>query len=180
VSVSDTSRGTPLPKRHLTRPLIPIVSERVRLTRFVLPSFFVMSVGLWTLAPAEVMRHLTPIVGALALLCAGLNLGRVSWRVYRFSHHHHERLGGRANDRLRRLRRSTFGMIGVLLGTAAMAAGFYYISATVLGDTARAEESRLLWGLTVGGLVLSIVFGELVTHLVEVVDDAILALERSD
>lgn len=168
-----------MPESRLTRPLLPFVdAERVPLTRFVLPSFFVISAGLWVLGPPEVMGRVTPVVGALAVLCAGINLFRVAWYIRAFLGRHRTRLDGVAQRRLACLRRSIYGMTGVLFGTAMVSLGFYVVSAGVLGEAAPAGEVRLLWTLTVGGLVLSIVFGELVTHLVAVVDEAMAELER--
>ncbi|MES1942479.1 hypothetical protein PC39_00090 [Salinisphaera sp. PC39] len=164
---------------RLTRPLLPHVdAERVPLTRFVLPSFFVCSMTLWIVGPAEVVGRLTQVVGALAVLCAGINLCRVAWYVRAFLHRHQTRLDAVAERRLARLRRAIYGMGGVLFGTALCAVGYYIVTAGMLGDTPPAGETRLLWTLTVGGLVLSIVFGELVTHLVGVVDAAMAELER--
>lgn len=165
----------------LTRPLWRRVepAARLRLTRFVLPTFFVISVGFWAIAPGEVMNRLTPVVGALAVLCAALNLARVVWHIRGFSRRHRAVLDRTAARRLARLRRSIYSMAGVLLGTATTAGGFYVLAATVLDETAMVLESRLLWLITVGGMVLAVVFGELVTHLVEVVDEAMAALEPS-
>lgn len=163
----------------LTRPLVPHVdAERVPLTRFVLPCFFVCNVGLWVLGPAEVVGRLTQVVGALAVLCAGINLCRVAWFIRGFLRRHRQGLDAVAERRLSRLRRGIYGMSGVLAGTALCAVGFYIVSAGMLADGRPAGEVRLLWTLTVGGLVLSIVFGELVTHLVVVVDAALAELER--
>lgn len=78
---------------RLTRPLLPHVdAERVPLTRFVLPSFFVCSLVLWIVGPAEVIGRLTQVVGALAVLCAGINLCRVAWYIRAFLHRHQTRL----------------------------------------------------------------------------------------
>ncbi|WP_348672187.1 hypothetical protein, partial [uncultured Abyssibacter sp.] len=53
-----------------------------------------------------------------------------------------------------------------------MAGCYFYLSATVLAEDRGANEPRLLWTLPIGGLVLSIFFGEAVTRLIEVVEEA--------
>ncbi|CAN0218609.1 unnamed protein product, partial [Chrysoparadoxa australica] len=77
----------------------------------------------------------------------------------------------------RQLNRSMGLMVLVLLATTAMAAGFYVMATTLLEQPANmASQSRVLWLLTAGGLALAVAFGELVTHLVAVVDHTLKTL----
>lgn len=142
----------------------------VEITR-ILPIVFGLSIGLWAFAPLNVMRTLTPYVGAAALICAGLYLFRVLARIGHFSNQHLDRLAAAGAPGLRRLKTSLYKMAGVLIGTLVMAAGFFYLSATVLAESETAGQPGLLWTLTIGGLVLSIFFGEAVTRLIEVVEE---------
>jgi len=139
----------------------------IRFTRW-LPVMLVLSISLWSLAPPAFMRQLTPWGGAAALACAGLYLGRVVLLIGHFSLRHAERFG----PALQSLRGALYGMVGVLLGTLAVSGGFFFMSASVLAQGTAGGEPGLLWGLTVGGLVLSLFFGELVTRLIESVDEA--------
>lgn len=141
--------------------------QPIRFTRR-LPVMLVISIGLWSFAPPSFMRHLTPWVGAAALACAGLYLGRVVLLIGHFSMRHAERLG----PAVVALRRALYGMIGVLLATLAVSAGFFFMSTRVLSHGSAGSEPGLLWGLTIGGMVLSLFFGELVTRLIEGVDEA--------
>lgn len=143
--------------------------SRRRLTK-ALPLLLIASLGLWTFASPAFMRMLTPWVGAAALLCAGLFLGRVVLRIGHFSQRHAQRLHG---ERLRRLRRGVYKMIYVLVGTVLVAGGFFYLSTSLLTRGGPGAEPGLLWGLTVGGMVLALFFGELVTSLIELVDDVL-------
>lgn len=165
---------------HTRSPQPGGAGQRLRLTRFVLPAFCVISVGAWLVAPAAVMRQLTPVVGALAVLCAGLNLARVVWHIRAFSRRHSQVLGRSAKRSMAKLQRSIYAMAGVLVATAGMAAGFYVLATVALEGAGMADQSRLLWLVTAGGLALAVVFGELVTHLVAVVDETMAALARED
>lgn len=167
----------------MRRPSLGQLASRARrgrlgFTRFILPAFFVFSFTVWVLAPEPVLRKLTPVVGTLAVLSAGLSLARVLWHIRGFSRRHQHRLDRVAPGQLKQLRRSMVAMALVLVATAAMAAGFYLMSTTILNETTLAAQSRLLWLLTAGGLALAVVFGELVSHLVVLVDETLLALDR--
>lgn len=149
----------------------------LRPNRLIMPVFFAASVILWMLAPDPVLGALTPVVGTLAVICAGLNLARVTWIVYGFSRRHRTALQRLAGPDWRQLNRSMGLMVLVLLATTAMAAGFYVMATTLLEQPANmASQSRVLWLLTAGGLALAVAFGELVTHLVAVVDHTLKTL----
>lgn len=143
----------------------------VQITR-LLPVMLGLSISLWAFAPLDVMRVLTPYVGAAALICAGLYLFRVLARIGHFSNEHLSALPDSARPALLRLKRSLYKMAWVLSGVLIMAGGYFYLSATVLQETHSATEPGLLWTLPIGGLVLSIFFGEAVTRLIEVVEEA--------
>jgi hypothetical protein len=141
-------------------------------TRF-LPLLALVSASLWLFAPIDLMRTLVPWAGAAALLCAALFLARVWLRVQRFYRLRSERLGGDRHPAVRRLRRALRQMLTVLAGTLLLSVGFFLLSAAALHQTRSIDVPRLLWSLPIGGLVLSLFFGELVTRLVEAVDDAL-------
>ena len=143
----------------------------VQITR-LLPVLLGLSIALWAFAPLQVMRVLTPYVGAAALVCAGLYLFRVLARIGHFSNEHLSALPDSARPALLRLKRSLYKMAYVLIGVLIMAGGYFYLSATMLRETHSLTEPGLLWTLPIGGLVLSIFFGEAVTRLIEVVEEA--------
>ncbi len=143
----------------------------VQITR-LLPVLLGLSIALWAFAPLQVMRVLTPYVGAAALVCAGLYLFRVLARIGHFSNEHLSALPDSARPALLRLKRSLYKMAYVLIGVLIMAGGYFYLSATVLREAHSLTEPGLLWTLPIGGLVLSIFFGEAVTRLIEVVEEA--------
>lgn len=151
----------------------------VEITR-ILPIMFGCSIGLWAFAPLNVLRTLTPYVGAAALICAGLYLFRVLARIGHFSNQYLDSLGTSSAPALKRLKTSLYKMAGVLIGTLIMAAGFFYLSATVLSESETAGQPGLLWTLTIGGLVLSIFFGEAVTRLIEVVEELMEQIAAQD
>lgn len=143
-----------------------------RLTRLAAPCFLVGSIALWVIAPAPLMNRITPLAGALALLCAGLYLGSVLLRILRFADGHHGHLRVNAGQQLARLRKSAYVMTAILLATFAMAVAFYFSAISLLARAQGAEEARLLWMLTLGGLALALGFGKLVIVLVDMVDTA--------
>lgn len=152
--------------RILDKP--PMPQPAVRVTR-ILPLMLIGSIALWSFAPVAWLLVLTPWVGALALLCAGIYLARVVLRIGRFYWRHLSDLD-HSNPSVQSLRRAVYQTVGVLLATLLLAAGFFVLSAQLLADTEGMRESRLLWALTVGGMVLSLFFGELVTRLIEAMD----------
>ena len=138
----------------------------------VLPIMLGISIGLWALAPATWMRAITPWAGAAALICAGVYLTRVVARIGHFSNEYAARFGGHDTAAIRRLKSALYKMATVLVGTLIVAGGFFYLSATVLRESTNPGEPGLLWSLTLGGLVLAIFFGEAVTRLIELLEDA--------
>ncbi len=144
-----------------------------------LPVLLLVSVALWIFAPVATIRVLTPWVGASALVVAGLYLGRVVLRIGHFYYFHLDRVGDPGTPRFRRLHRAFRQMVSVLFGFAAVAGLFYWMSVAILTRSRMPEEPRLLWALPVGGLVLSLVFGELVTRLLEAVDHLLLSFNPS-
>lgn len=106
------------------------------------------------------------------MLGAGLYLGSVLLRVLRFTRRHHQRLMVTAGSELARLWKSAYVMAAILVATIAMAVAFYFSATRLLADVAGADQARLLWMLTLGGLALSLGFGKLVIVLVDMVDAA--------
>ncbi|WP_370300278.1 hypothetical protein [Abyssibacter sp.] len=145
----------------------------------VLPILLGTSIGLWAFAPLDTMRLLTPYVGAAALICAGLYLFRVLARIGHFSNEHLARLPEPNRPSLIRLKRSLYKMASVLVGTLIMAGCYFVLSAMVLSEPRGASEPGLLWTLPIGGLVLSIFFGEAVTRLIEVVEETMEQIAAS-
>ncbi|WP_420428921.1 hypothetical protein [Algiphilus sp.] len=140
----------------------------VRVTR-ILPLMLIATIALWSFAPVSWLRVLTPWVGAFALLCAGVYLSAVVLRIGRFYWRHLSDLD-QPSSSVHSVRRAVYQTVGVLLATLLLAVAFFVLSAQLLADTEGARESRLLWALTVGGMVLSLFFGELVTRLIEAMD----------
>lgn len=140
------------------------------------PILFLTSATLWALSATdfvppstEQMRHLTPWVGAAALLLQSLYLLRVLLRVTRLYHAQIERLGG--HERLRRLRRVMLPVLNILLGVLIFAIIFCFQSLDAITDSSSVRVTRLLWALTMGGLMLGITLGELISRLLDLVDD---------
>lgn len=138
----------------------------------VLPVMLGISIALWAFAPPTWMRAITPWAGAAALICAGLYLSRVVARIGHFSNEYAARFGGHDTAAIRRLKGALYKMASVLAGVMIVAGGFFYLSAMVLRESSNPGEPGLLWSLTLGGLVLAIFFGEAVTRLIELLEDA--------
>lgn len=152
--------------RLLDRP--PATTSGARVTRW-LPLLMMATIALWTVAPDSWLRTLTPWVGAAALLCAGIYLARVVLRIGRFYWRHLAPHSAESPATLQ-LRRAVYQTVVVLVATLLLAAGFFVLSTQLLSDSDGALQSRLLWALTVGGMILSLFFGELVTRLIEAMD----------
>lgn len=157
--------------RLLARP--PVQRRSVRVTR-LLPLLLIATMLIWLVAPAAWLRALTPWVGAAALLCAGIYLGRVILRIGRFYWRHLADVAD-SDPAAASLRGALYQTVFVLLGTLLLAAGFFVVSTQLLADAGTALQSRLLWALTVGGMILSLFFGELVTRLIELMDALLVA-----
>lgn len=143
--------------------------RRLRPTRLLLP-LLVCDFGLWSLLPLSSMRLLVPSAGAVALILAGLSLGRVVLRIHRMA-----RGSTVADDALMALRKAGIQMALVLLSMLLVTGAYWMTSARVLAVDRRAEVMALLWALPMGGLVLSVCFGELVSRALDVIE-----LERAD
>ena len=141
----------------------------------ILPVILVISISLWVFAPIEWMRILTPWAGAAALICAGVYLTRVVAKVGLFTHRHKELLEDEHSRALKALNKAIYKMVSVLFGVMLMAGVFFYLSAVMLHQQPSGSPG-LLWTLPIGGLVLSLFFGETVTRLVEFVDEVLVGL----
>ena len=168
--IKDAVRSVPKMERKAVKRLGRAREKTFSPGRF-LPLLFAVSIGLWVFAPPQWMRTLTPFVGALALLCAGLYLSRVVFRIGNFFIQHEEKLGGRKAARVKKLRGAMYKMLFTLFSTMVIAGGFFYLSTRVLEHSAIDGQPGLLWALTVGGMVLALVFGEFVTALIETMDE---------
>lgn len=171
--------------QHLLREQAPRLEQRVyqrlggqrrlgfKITR-ILPVVLLLSICGWLLAPPHWMRILTPYAGAAALLCAGIYLTRVVAKVGLFSHRHRALLCTEQQAAFIALKQAIYKMVTVLIGVVIMAGGFFYLSARLLHDDA--VGSPLLWSLPIGGMVLSLFFGETVTRLIEFMDEVLIGL----
>lgn len=149
------------------------VTEHVNLTRFVMPVFGIIVVALWIGMPAPVLRELTPWVGGGALLCIAVILHRVTNQIRHFAARHAAHWGGQENQLMRRMERSLFKMITVLMATVIVSAVFYYLAAVSVAGKAEVMELRIFWMLTIGGLAVTIYFGELVSRLLVLIDESL-------
>lgn len=145
----------------------------------VLPLMLAGSVALWALASDATIRAVTPWVGTLALCVAGVYLSRVVLRISAFYYRHLEHFGELSAPRSRRLRQSLRRMLSVLVGIVVVALVYFALSVGILARSRMPDEPQLLWTLPVGGLVLSFVFGELVSRLLAAVDAVLSAVIAS-
>jgi len=142
------------------------------------PALLMSSVLLWTLTGVdhlppspETMRELTPWVGAGALFFESVCLLRIVWRIVAMCHAYAESIG---DDRIRQMRSSLLPVLNFLVGVLVFAGVFYYFALDLITDQARIYTVRLLWYLTVGGLAVAILIGELVGRFLDIVEDTVL------
>ncbi len=171
-----TLRRLPAPAMRLSRPEIWLL-ERYgdhlgahRKVPRLIPLLLVLSPVVWFIAPDRWGVVLTPWVGALALLLAGLYLGRVVIATGRSCLEHAG--GDEMLDaaRLRELRTGLLGALSVIVCTLVLAVLFLLAAQRVLAGGA-ADVAALLWALCLGGLFLSLFVGELVMRLIDVISD---------
>lgn len=153
--------------------------RRQRGLGFLAPAIVLGSLLLWSLASVEslppspeLMRELTPWVGAVALLLESLWLLRMAGRLSALCHAHADRFGG--PQRIREVRRALLPVLNFLLGVLAFSGFFYYFALDAITEQARLPTVRLLWYLTVGGLAVAIVIGELIDRFLNVVEDMMI------
>lgn len=146
----------------------PLSKPAARATRW-LPLLLVASLATWLLLPASWLVTLTPPVGTAALICAGLYLGHVMLQVGRYHYHH---LGGSSDDASAacRLRAALLRAAWLLAATVVLAAVYLGLATWQLQGPEDAGVARLLWALTVGGMMLSLVVGEVCLRFVESVE----------
>jgi len=152
----------------------------------LVPVLFLASVTLWTLTAipglpptTDMMRELTPWAGALALVAQGIYLIRVASRVVGVCHLYAES----QNDRqgIREVRRALLPVLNILAGVLLFSGVYAYQSLDAISESASVRVTRLLWIMTTGGLMLSIVFGELVMRFAEIAERIMSSAEgRAD
>lgn len=175
---SPTLRPLPAPARRLSRPEIWLLEQfgdhlgAHRKVPRLIPLLLVLSPVVWFIAPDRWGIVLTPWVGALALLLAGLYLGRVVIATGRACLEHAARDETLDAARLRELRTGLLGALSVIVCTLVLAVVFLLAAQRVL-VTGGAEVAALLWALCLGGLFLSLFVGELVMRLIDVISDDI-------
>lgn len=155
-------------ERALSRLLHRCLPARFRVTALV-PVILLTSLALWGFASARLMDGITPWTGAGALLFEGCYLGRVLIRINALCRRHAVDHSPQA-EQLRRLRGTVLPALHVLLGTIAFSVVFGHLSQDILGAAHSAHTPRLLWILTIGGLVLSLLFGDLMSRLIDIVE----------
>ncbi|MCK8515125.1 hypothetical protein M0534_02095 [Methylonatrum kenyense] len=136
----------------------------------LIPLLLVLSPVVWFVAPERWGVVLTPWVGAIALLLAGLYLGRVVIATGRACLEHAARDETLDAARVRELRKGLLGALSVILCTLVLGVVFLLAAKRVLVG-GNAEVAALLWALCLGGLFLSLFVGELVMRLIDVISD---------
>ncbi len=171
---SATLRRLPEAARHLSRPEIWLL-ERFgdhrgahRQVPRLIPLLLILSPVVWFIAPDRWGVVLTPWVGSLALLLAGVYLGRVVIATGRACLEHAERRGGIDASAMKEMRTGLLGALSVVVCTLILALVFLLAAERVL-TTGTAEVAALLWALCLGGLFLSLFVGELVMRLIDVI-----------
>ena len=101
-----------------------------------------------------------------------LRIGRFYW--------HHLADANDSDPAAASLRGALYQTVFVLLGTLLLAAGFFAVSTQLLAESGTTLQSRLLWALTVGGMILSLFFGELVTRLIELMETMLEARDEEE
>jgi len=136
----------------------------------VLPLFFGISVLVLLLAPAGTAARWAPAAGTLSLAVQLLYLARLVFRIHLALLRMHR--AGTANRCTARLRRCLFPAINSLFGMLVFTLMFYPLAQAVIGAHPSSGAARLLWLLTVGGAIVTLAFGQMVSLLLDAVEDA--------
>ena len=142
----------------------------------LLPLFFVASVIVLLIAPRGTTAMLAPIAGAIALLIELLFLARLVFRM----HLALLRLGQDNPQIKARIRRCLLSAVNVLFGLAIFSLMFYPLSRGVIDASRGSGTARLLWMLTIGGALVTLAFGQMVSLLLDVVQQKLTPLQRDD
>jgi hypothetical protein len=142
----------------------------------LLPPFFIASVIVLLIAPKGTTALLTPSVGAIALLIELLFLARLIFRM----HLALLQLRGADLQSKARIRRCLFSAVNVLFGLMIFTLMFYPLSRSVIDATRGSGAARLLWMLTIGGAIVTLAFGQMVSLLLDAVQERIPQLKRHD
>lgn len=134
------------------------------------PAFLLLTLGVWLLAPPAVIPAVTPWIGAAALVGAGVYLARVILVTGRVSLDQATRNGTLDSATVNRIRRGILQAMVMAAGTVALGVAFLVVSLRLLHDGAPATYAGLLWGLCLGGFLLSLFIGELVMRLTDTIE----------
>ena len=161
-------------------------SERLPPVSIVLPVLLVFSVFVLFVAPSGTPERLVPIVGTLGLFIECLYLTYLAFRIY-----HCLLNRSVANGRSRKaepstlwrqqLRRSMLPALYALIGFWVFALLFYPVAHKVtLSSAAGSGVGALLWLLSVGAAIVGLAFGQLVSLMLDVIQQRHLAAEGRD
>ncbi|SEP11151.1 hypothetical protein [Aquisalimonas asiatica] len=134
------------------------------------PILLALTIGVWLLAPPAAIHAVTPWVGAAALIGAGAYLARIVLVTGRVTLDQATRNGTLTPATVTRIRRGILQAMAMAGGTIALGIAFLVTSLHVLQDGAPAAYAALLWGLCLGGFLLSLYIGELVMRLADTVE----------
>ncbi|WP_428310466.1 hypothetical protein [Hydrocarboniphaga sp.] len=157
-----TALGSPIAMRGVSPALL-------------LPLLFILSVIVLLLAPKGTTAMLAPTAGAIALLIELLLLARLVFRM----HLAMLQLGEHDPQTQARVRRCLLSAVNVLFGLMIFTLMFYPLSSGVIDASRGSGSARLLWMLTVGGAIVTLAFGQMVSLLLDVVRDKIPPLQRA-
>ena len=136
----------------------------------LLPWLLAFSAAVWVFAPGAWRVAMTPWVGSLALLAAGIYLARVVLAVGRTTGTVLEGRGAARGDAAARLERTVIQALIMAALTLLLGVAFLFVSRALLAPGAAVEYAGLLWALCLGGLLLSLFIGEVILMLVDAVD----------
>jgi hypothetical protein len=133
----------------------------------LLPLLFVISVLVLLVAPKGTTAHWAPLAGALCLAIEFLVLARLVFRI----HLAVLRLRGvetiAVASNQSRVRRCLLSAVNALFGLLVFTLMFYPVSHTVIEAARGSGAARLLWMLTVGGAIVTLAFGQMVSLLLD-------------
>lgn len=161
-------------------------SDRLPPVSIVLPVLLVFSVFVLFVAPSGTPERLVPIVGTLGLFIECLYLTHLAFRIYHCLLNRTPASGrprkAHASARWRQqLRRSMLPALYALIGFWVFALLFYPVAHEVtLASAAGSGVGALLWLLSVGAAIVGLAFGQLVSLMLDVIQQRQLAAEGRD
>ncbi|MFV8835126.1 hypothetical protein [Aquisalimonas sp.] len=134
------------------------------------PLLLALTIGIWLLAPPNAIHTVTPWVGAAALIGAGVYLARIVLVTGRVTLDQAIRNAALTPATVIRIRRGVLQAMAMAGGTIALGVAFLVTSLHLLQGGAPASYAALLWGLCLGGFLLSLFIGELVMRLADTIE----------